>query len=357
MLRQGVLTPQLEYTGYTVDGDLKYSPYMEWLTNLKGDKHYSHFPFFFPWLSLFFYKILGSSGLYVFPVLSGIFSMFAMYHIALRFFNKRTSLSCAILLGLGTPIFFYSLNFWEHSLAFLFGILILLLSVKVIEGKRVLLLFFPPLIMLCGFLRSESIIFFFSLLLAGSIVFWEDLKEFSKVITVACIVFLVFIGVLVVYSLATSNTFFGPYVSKHFFNSWMICKVLIPDYNRLRVVYTLFFRTDLEQCFQKSAVLMMVATLMVCFGIVLMKRSRRCQNSRTIHFTLCLSLLLLTLMGMYNIKNPKQYLTFVGLFEVTPFVIFSFFLFLENSNDRLLRYIKLSTFIYLIAVTMEHTCM
>ncbi|MHC4454408.1 MAG: ArnT family glycosyltransferase [Planctomycetota bacterium] len=346
------MTPYLEYPGHRVDRDMVFTPYNTWAVIVKEGKIYSHFSPLFPWLSSFFYTMYGSSGLYIIPALSGFLSMIIMYHFACRFLNDKQSLFCSIMLGLGTPIFFYSLSFWEHSFAFLIVMIILLISLKVIEGKSILLILFAPLIILCLLIRSESIVFVFSLLLAGIIAFWKDLPKYRNLLFSTCIIVVIFGGAFVVFNLKDSGTLLGVHITKHLPHGYdqlyyWIHKTLIPGYFRIKIIFSLLFRTGIGQGIQGTAILTMLALSIIFLAVAFMRKNERFVKNKIVHLAIYLSLAILTFAAVINIFSHS---TPIGLFQVTPFVVFSFFIFLENSNDRLLRYLKFLTIIYFIII-------
>ncbi|MCU0611023.1 MAG: hypothetical protein MUE60_04435 [Candidatus Eisenbacteria bacterium] len=71
---------------------------------------YSH-PFAF--LSSFPYRLLGTRGLYVIPLVSAFFLLAAVRSLADLLPGRPRSLATGIV-GLCTPVWFYSVDFWEH---------------------------------------------------------------------------------------------------------------------------------------------------------------------------------------------------------------------------------------------------
>lgn len=347
MIKQETMNPAIEYPGAKIDQNLEYQPF-GWIVKIEGDKIYSQYSPFYPWLSTFFYKWLGVAGLYIISALAGFFSLIVMYHLAQYYFNNGMSLISTLLLGLGTPIFLYSVVFWEHALAFFFSILILLMIIRLIEGKRKFLILLPPLIILGMWTRSESIVFILSLLLAGSVLFWKDIKKYRYIVLAACMVFLILIGVFVSFNLITSGTFFGIHISKHILNYDVISSNLIPNLKRAKIITTLLGRSGhppspLEIVTTTTA---MTALLVSLSAIFLLRLGYvKPLYNKWLNLALYLSITAIIVITVVNLSK-QHYL--VGLIQVTPFVIFSLFSFLEKEENIYLRFVKLSAIIYFV---------
>lgn len=80
-----------------------------------------HWSIWFPLLCRFLYQHLGLAGTYLLPLASGWLIAVAVGWLTHRL---RPGLGPAAVLlgGLGTPVFFYSLSFWEHTTATLLGL-------------------------------------------------------------------------------------------------------------------------------------------------------------------------------------------------------------------------------------------
>lgn len=74
-----------------------------------------HWPIWFPLLSILPFKLLGVPGLYGLPLLSGLLTALWSGRLAGRF-APAAAPPTLLLVGLASPIFIYSLLFWEHTL-------------------------------------------------------------------------------------------------------------------------------------------------------------------------------------------------------------------------------------------------
>ncbi|MFQ5963081.1 MAG: hypothetical protein ACE5KZ_02225 [Candidatus Scalinduaceae bacterium] len=135
----------LDYPGRDIDPQLKFYP-------LSGDegavlvfevdgKMYSKDQVFFTFLSSFFYKAFGYSGLYVISFFAGAFTLILTFLICKHSPARKYAWCSIFLIGLATPLWFYSITFWGHTLAtFLFSLALFLMILGRQKGN--LFLFF-----------------------------------------------------------------------------------------------------------------------------------------------------------------------------------------------------------------------
>lgn len=80
-----------------------------------------HWPIWFPLLSQPLYALFGTAGLYVLPLLCGwllsVLSGWLVHRL-----QPGLGTVTLVVVGLATPVLFYSVSFWEHTLATLLGI-------------------------------------------------------------------------------------------------------------------------------------------------------------------------------------------------------------------------------------------
>lgn len=114
-IRTGDPRAPLAYPGQTIDRDLKFVP-LYWYVQ-DGGRIYPWWPVGFPLLSLPLYRWFGWIGLYVLPILAGLLcAAFAgllarQWEADVRWGAPVT----AAIVGLATPVAFYSTMFWEHT--------------------------------------------------------------------------------------------------------------------------------------------------------------------------------------------------------------------------------------------------
>lgn len=83
-----------------------------------------HWPIWFTTLSLLPYQFLGITGLYLIPLLAGLGTAMLSGMLAWRLRPGLAPLTI-LLVGLATPVLFYSVLFWEHTLVVFLGLVAL----------------------------------------------------------------------------------------------------------------------------------------------------------------------------------------------------------------------------------------
>lgn len=156
VLRTGRIDTPLVYPGEQLDPEHEYVPLYYFIE--RGDQIYSWWPYGFPLLALPFYRALGWPGLYLLPALAGALCAFLAGWLCFQI-TRRASLSqvTALLVGIATPVAFYSTTFWEHTLsaALVLGCVIILLKSDRSHDRGKLLLA-GALASLAVFLRLDT---------------------------------------------------------------------------------------------------------------------------------------------------------------------------------------------------------
>jgi hypothetical protein len=107
-------------------------------------------PFAFPLLTAPLYHAFGTVGLYILPVASGWLIALLSGLMASRF-DPLLGPFAVLLVGLGTPVWFYSMLFWEHTLATLLGLIAVGLLVRAPRRVESLALLVPVIVLACIF--------------------------------------------------------------------------------------------------------------------------------------------------------------------------------------------------------------
>jgi len=82
-------------------------------------KRYSFYPFYFPLVSTVPFRWFGPTGLYLIPLLSSMGCFVLLYLVFRPTLGEGPAAFMIPVVGLCTPLFFYSLTLWEHTLAVL----------------------------------------------------------------------------------------------------------------------------------------------------------------------------------------------------------------------------------------------
>jgi hypothetical protein len=117
LVRGGWRTASIGYPGHGLDPDLAFFPMPEY-TVIVDERIYFHYPLPFAALSSPLYALFGQRGLYVIPLVATVLTGLLVYRWTSRSV-PHWKVASILLLAFGTPLFFYSLVFWEHTSAVL----------------------------------------------------------------------------------------------------------------------------------------------------------------------------------------------------------------------------------------------
>jgi len=111
----------IDYPGQWLDPDFKFLPfahnfYFIW----QGRVHFSQ-PFYVAFMGRPFIRLMGDYGERVVPLLAGLVSVYLTGRLA-QILGVRPVWPSVLLAGFATPLIFYSLSFWEHTLAAALGL-------------------------------------------------------------------------------------------------------------------------------------------------------------------------------------------------------------------------------------------
>jgi hypothetical protein len=148
-MRKGWTDFTLDYPGRWLDPELHFVPINNPPALIRDGNVYSVYPVFFPLLATPLFSLLGYAGLYVIPVLSGLVTLLLTWQLA-RLMDMR-GVPAIVVLGLCTPLLFYSLLFWDHTLGTLLTTAALLLVVKTTSQPK------WPLLLAAGAMLGLSV--------------------------------------------------------------------------------------------------------------------------------------------------------------------------------------------------------
>src|SRR5262245_10872557 len=118
-----------------------------------------HWPIWFPLVTSLFARAFGPVGLYVIPLVSGwLVAVLAGYFIAA--WSPALAPVAILAVGLATPIAFFSLTFWEHTLATLLALIALAVVVAAPPRRRQWTVWvILPILLVAAVLRVELSLF------------------------------------------------------------------------------------------------------------------------------------------------------------------------------------------------------
>lgn len=125
----------IQYPGYSLDPELSFAPYDPAV--LINREIYIFITPLLPLLSVPFYTLFGYAGIYVVPILGALGASFVTYKIAQEI-EIRSPAPLILILSMATPVLFYALSFWDHTLALFLAGLGLLLLVRALKHDNTL---------------------------------------------------------------------------------------------------------------------------------------------------------------------------------------------------------------------------
>lgn len=159
VLKTGSPAAPLIYPGEQLDPKFAFVPLF--FFQQSGSHIYAWWPVGFPLLTLPLYRLFGWLGLYLLPAAAGatIASLTGgMVRTVTQTRHGRLPVAAALIVGLATPILFYSAMFWEHSLSvlcMLWALWALLIGDKTAKARWVIIAGVAA--SLAIFLRTEQL--------------------------------------------------------------------------------------------------------------------------------------------------------------------------------------------------------
>jgi hypothetical protein len=146
------LDPELRFYAHRPSGKVERSLYP--LRDDEGRFRF-HWPVWFPLLSSVPLSLFGVTGVYLLPLLAGWWTAILSGRLAAEV-DPSLEVPAVLLVGLASPIYFYSLCFWEHTLATALWVLALLLFVRG-RGSLTSLVYGSPIVAAAMLLRLETL--------------------------------------------------------------------------------------------------------------------------------------------------------------------------------------------------------
>lgn len=136
MLHTGQLLAPIVYPGAVYDPEHLYSPFVPPWFLWQNGLPYSEYTSPFIWISAPLYGLFGHAGLLIVPWLSGVLIVIVAAWLAWRLSPTRWASLVPIVIGVGSPLLIYSLEFWEHTPGTLLTLLALAALIRANEAYR-----------------------------------------------------------------------------------------------------------------------------------------------------------------------------------------------------------------------------
>ncbi len=306
----------LPYPGQSLDPEYNFYPDKPHYPQREADNMIKcHWPTLFPLVSRYFYDTFGIIGLYVIPLISGL--LITMLAGRLTYLLLPAATSTAILaVGLSTPIFFYSLLFWEHTVVVLLGLTGLWLVIELYQTRycqlaTILSIF---LLILATLMRVEMIVYMLALLssLALTVLLQNRHKIGTewKTIAVISIGILFLFGILVTtlpdrYSQIIETALVKVTDSQQWFN--------LPQEIRNLWINT---STEFSPAVDTSLTwLGLLGLVLAAIGAIRYPRQR---------WLIVISIITITGVSLYVLFLPQPYRNIHAIFLMSPFLVLAF---------------------------------
>lgn len=136
ILHSGDLNAPLDYPGAIYDPDHQYAPFVEpWAMWYQG-KPYTEYTSPFIWASVPLYALFGHAGLMLLPWFCGMLLIVMSAWLAWRVRPDRSAALAPIVIGFGSPLLVYSLEFWEHTPGTALAVFALVGVIKALDSRR-----------------------------------------------------------------------------------------------------------------------------------------------------------------------------------------------------------------------------
>jgi hypothetical protein len=202
-------TNALLYPGQVYDPQALFSP-LRGQYLWRGGQAYAMFSAPFAYLSSIPFFLAGYPGLYLIPILSTLLTLRAYSMIARCCLSPAWVLAGVVILALASPLFFYTLTFWEHTAAVLLVTSALALALDGMRSSNARPLLIAGLFLgAAAWLRNEVILSIPALGLALLVVRPPGMWRVSFWIGGGAALT---IGLLLVFNQASYGSFLGPHV-------------------------------------------------------------------------------------------------------------------------------------------------
>jgi len=319
-VRKGFSGFTLEYPGRGLDPDLSYVPINNPPALIREGQVYAVYPIIFPLLATPLYRILSYAGLYIIPLTSGLLTLVITCWLARL--TGGSGISSIIVLGLCSPLVFYSLVFWDHTLGTMLSTLAIALVVKNLENARKPWLIAGGILVgLAIWVRSE--IYVMGLVMPVAL-FLLASRRFVYTLSL-CMGMLLALVPLWVFQFLVYGDFIGPHVG-HF--AWL-AEELPMTTDRVAIIY----HTLLEG--NSSPVLSFLYIMAFVASAMLFRSSRL----RRRNLLIIVNFGILAIVTIPNILEASAGRPLGGLITTAPFLVFGFTSLLNSSVGQRNRFL------------------
>lgn len=319
-VRRGLGDFTLDYPGRELDPALSYVPINNPPPLIREGRIYAVYPVFFPLLTVPLYRLLDYAGLYVIPLASGVLTLVISYYIArLTGDNGPSSI---LVLAFCTPLIFYSLLFWDHTLGTLLFTLALLLVVKNLEQPKQLLLVLGGMLTgLAIWVRSELYVM---AVVMPVVYYFLGSRRFSHALSLGAGTLMGLVP-LWLFQYLVYGDFIGPHVG-HL--AWLAEELPVAT-DRVAILYHTLLEGNSSPAMSFLFIIAFVASAMLV----------RAPKLRTNRLLVIIAFAGLALATIPNILEAATGRPLGGLITTSPFLAFSFATLLNSSFGQKNRFL------------------
>jgi len=318
-----------------------------------------NWPVWFPWLSMLPWRLWGLPGLYFIPLASGLLTVALVGYLTYRLEPGMAALAMVIV-GLASPIFFYSFLFWEHTLVVLMGLVALWLVMDWRPGRWLRPVLAGGVLAGAAMIRLEMVMYI--LALGGGVGLtlairhrgrWLGLSRRTKGAIIGSLGLIV-VGFIAVLNLLSGQgeRVFGLLGQKEgSMVRWAVDRFLAPVFwaDVPRRLQEIWMNTQYPWDAQMPAPFygLGIVGILICGGAIFFRG-----RGRT--FLLLLGSVLLGLGSVYILVLPNRYRTVHGLFLVAPYLVLAFLAlpYAWQKGDFARLVLSVATVLYLVGGSM-----
>ncbi len=178
-VRSGFSDYSIPWPGAQLDPKFEYNPMPAPFSVVERDRLYSIYSPVLPTLAAPLYRGLGFRGLYLLTIAASVLMLLGLTKLAAELgFSLRARRWAVILAGLATPVWFYSLVFWEHAIGVCFAVWACALGVRYLKSGALASAVSSGAACAAAIYFRDELYMFAAILLAGFVLFGRK-KRFA----------------------------------------------------------------------------------------------------------------------------------------------------------------------------------
>jgi len=323
----------LPWPGKSLDPQFEYNPIPFPFSQVEDDKLYSVFSPVFALVSAVPYALFGQTGLYVLPLIASLVMLVGVGRLADRINTGEARQSSTVprhvavlLAALGTPIWFYSVAFWEHTIAVCLCVWSVCFLVRHLDrGGRASLVGAAVLAAIGVYFRDE--LYIFCLLICGGAAYSRSGPAVRKGAEALCVMVLALLPLWLFQWYAIGHPF-GFHLGAHLLTVDGVLDHLV---TRPQLMFNMLVSS--------TPYPLISFILIVPFAMALALRPRELENPRVLRvIAVSLFSAAVSLAGYLYFDSPIWYMLHSAnsLFAVAPFIVLGLLRWQSDNSDHAL---------------------